>query len=74
MDACFIFLEADLMSADSSRFQSEADNVIRKYFENENELLDVKPEHGIPFRVDVLGNKNNWKFNDRFTLSLEARK
>lgn len=53
MDACFIFLEADLMSADSSRFQSEADNVIRKYFENENELLDVKPEHGILLKSKI---------------------
>ena len=62
------------MSQRASRYQEEADSVIRKFKDDEPLINEEYDSHSSPYRVESAGETNHWKFPDGYTLDVDPKK
>lgn len=51
-----------------SNIQKDADRVIRELKANKHQVTSMIPIHGNAIRLDTYGNKNHWRFDDKYIL------
>lgn len=54
-----------------SNIQKDADRVIRELKANKHQVTSMIPIHGNAIRLDTYGNKNHWRFDDKYILETD---